>query len=223
MLTGLRLIIVAAALATVTGCQSFYPMQSGAIAPAASVKTSSTETSAVAAEEAAVDTQLPAGSSNDLRNAPMWAQSLVKRAEQFQGVRYKYGGTSPKTGFDCSGFVGYVYKQYGVDLPRDSRSQRSSLKSVKANELKPGDLVFYRVSSSPTGSHAAIYIGNGQIIHASPSARKVVIADMHDSYFTKRYVGAGRINMAEQQVVLQNIPTSTPVSKNTNKKVRRLM
>ncbi|HET8706891.1 MAG TPA: C40 family peptidase, partial [Pseudomonadales bacterium] len=185
-----------------------------------SVKTSSNDTTATAAQEAALDAELPANGRNDLHNAPQWAQSLVKRAEQFQGVRYKYGGTSPQTGFDCSGFVGYVYKQYGVELPRDSRSQLKSLKSVKANELKPGDLVFYRVSTSPTGSHAAIYIGNGQIIHASPRARKVVIADMHDSYFTKRYVGAGRINMAEQQVVLQNIPATAPVTKNGGKKAR---
>lgn len=221
MLTGLRLLVVGAALAAVTGCQSFYPMQSGAAnAPAVSVKDSQAQTPA--ANEAVVDAQLPSGKSNDLKNAPLWAQSLVKRAEQFQGVRYKYGGTSPGTGFDCSGFVGYVYKQYGIDLPRDSRSQLKSLKSIKASELKPGDLVFYRVKSSPTGSHAAIYIGNGQIIHASPSKRKVVIADMHDSYFTKRYVGAGRINIAAQQLVMQNAPVSSPIIRSSNKKVRLL-
>lgn len=202
MLTGLRLTLAAAALSLVTGCQSFYPMQSSLPSPA-SVKTSATE--APVAEEAAA----PETSVDDLKNAPLWAKSLVKRAEQYQGVRYKYGGTSPQTGFDCSGFVGFVYKQYGVDLPRDSRSQLKSLKAIKSNELKPGDLVFYKVSTSPTGSHAAIYIGNGRIIHASPRAHKVVIADMHDSYFTKRYVGAGRININEQQVVMQNTKPET--------------
>jgi len=222
MLTGLRLLLVATVLGTITGCQSFYPMQSGAVsAPAASVKTSAPETHH-AVEDAASGAQSGADSGHDLRNAPLWAQSLVKRAEQFKGVRYKYGGTSPKTGFDCSGFVGYVYKQSGIELPRDSRSQLKSLKRVQPNQLMPGDLVFYRVSSSPTGSHAAIYIGNGEIIHASPRARKVVTAKMSEAYFAKRFVGAGRITHAEQQVVLQNVPDTTPAKKTSGKKARVL-
>ncbi len=91
---------------------------------------------------------------------------LVEYAKQFLGNPYVWGGTSLTNGADCSGFVLSVFKKFGVSLPRVSASQANSGTKIAASELQPGDLVFYG-NSSGTVNHVALYIGNGQVIHAS--------------------------------------------------------
>lgn len=91
---------------------------------------------------------------------------LVEYAKQFLGNPYVWGGTSLTKGADCSGFVLSVFKEFGVSLPHYSGSQAKQGKKISASELQPGDLVFY-ANSSGTINHVAIYIGNGQVIHAS--------------------------------------------------------
>lgn len=91
---------------------------------------------------------------------------LVEYAKQFLGNPYVWGGTSLTKGADCSGFVQSVYKKYGIKLSRTSRSQAKDGTKIKTSELKPGDLVFYG-NSGGTINHVAIYIGGGQVIHAS--------------------------------------------------------
>ena len=117
---------------------------------------------------------------------------LVAYAKGFLGCRYVYGGTSPK-GFDCSGFVKYVYSHFGVSLNRTASAQMSNGVSVSRGELQPGDLVFFNKGSASRASHVGIYIGNGQLIHASTSRTGVIISNMGSSYYTKYYVGARRI------------------------------
>lgn len=90
---------------------------------------------------------------------------LVSYAKQFLGGRYVWGGTNLKTGVDCSGFTQAIYRKFGYSLPRVSRSQASSGKSIKSSQAKAGDLFFY--GSGSYIDHVAIYIGNGQVIHAS--------------------------------------------------------
>ncbi|MGN0166508.1 MAG: C40 family peptidase [Acetatifactor sp.] len=91
---------------------------------------------------------------------------LVEYAKQFLGNPYVWGGTSLTKGADCSGFVLSVYKKFGVSLPHHSGSQAQQGTKIKAADLQPGDLVFY-ANSSGTINHVAIYIGGGQVIHAS--------------------------------------------------------
>jgi len=91
---------------------------------------------------------------------------LVEYAKQFLGNPYVWGGTSLTKGADCSGFVLAVYKHFGVTLPHSSRAQANSGTKISASELQPGDLVFY-TNSSGTINHVAMYIGGGQVIHAS--------------------------------------------------------
>jgi cell wall-associated NlpC family hydrolase len=92
---------------------------------------------------------------------------LVNYALQFVGGRYVWGGTDPHTGADCSGFVQYVYRQIaGVSLPRVSRDQANSGTAVNSSQMQPGDLVFY-TNSKGTVNHVAMYIGNGQVVHAA--------------------------------------------------------
>ena len=92
---------------------------------------------------------------------------VVNYALQFVGGRYVWGGNDPHTGADCSGFVRYVLKNIaGVTLPRTSREQAKTGRAITSSEMKPGDLIFY-ANSKGTVNHVAMYIGNGQIVHAA--------------------------------------------------------
>ena len=94
--------------------------------------------------------------------------SLVNYARNFLGLRYVHAGNSLVTGTDCSGFTSLIYKEFGISLGTTVRSQVYSGTYISKSDLEPGDLVFYSYGSNP--SHVAIYIGNGQIVHASNSA-----------------------------------------------------
>ena len=121
------------------------------------------------------------------------ASQIIATAKEYLGVPYVYGGTSPK-GFDCSGLIYYVFKQYGYSLYRcaDDMYYHDGTNVEKAN-LQPGDLVFFSSSSEAVG-HVGMYIGNGQFIHASSGSGKVVITELEGcSYYITHYVGAKRI------------------------------
>lgn len=108
-------------------------------------------------------------------------KGLVGFAKKFLGTPYVWGGTNP-SGFDCSGFVQYVYGHYGVKLPRISADQARAGKRVGLKELRPGDLVAWDNSSRNNGAdHIAIYIGNGMIIEAPRPGRSVQISHLYDS------------------------------------------
>lgn len=117
--------------------------------------------------------------------------ALIKTALANRGVRYRYGGTS-RSGFDCSGFTRYVYSQYGISLPHSSAAQYSHGKAVARNELKEGDLVFFRTTRRGI-SHVGIYIGGGKFVHASNRIRGVVVDSLGSAYYSARYVGARRL------------------------------
>ena len=122
---------------------------------------------------------------------------IVDFARQYLGVRYSYGGASP-SGFDCSGFTSYVYKQFGYKLNRSASDQLDNGVAVSRSELQPGDLVFFRdpaTAGSYPMSHVGIYIGNGQFIHASSSKTSpgVKISNLSASWYTNIYAGARRI------------------------------
>ncbi len=101
--------------------------------------------------------------------------SLVQKALSYVGGRYVWGGTSLTNGVDCSGFTMQIMAQYGVYLPHSSRGQAGYGRSVSTSELQPGDLIFYGSGSSI--SHVAIYIGNGQIVHASNSRDGIKVSN----------------------------------------------
>ncbi len=119
------------------------------------------------------------------------SNSVVANASELLGTRYRFGGTSPTTGFDCSGFVQYNAKKAGYSLPRTSREQYSSTNPVNKGELKPGDLVFFKARSNSV-DHVGIYIGNNEFIHSPRSGKSVSISKMDDSYYSRRFVRGGR-------------------------------
>lgn len=109
------------------------------------------------------------------------------------GVDYKYGGASHVTGFDCSGLVVHVFREgYGVVLPRNAQAQSQAGRAVSAEELQPGDLVFYNTLNRPF-SHVGIYLGEGKFIHAPRTGAAVRIESLRSAYWSRRWNGARRI------------------------------
>ncbi len=119
------------------------------------------------------------------------AQALLSYASTLMGCPYVYGGTDP-SGFDCSGFVQYVYKHFGISIGRSSDDQYEDGIRVAEEDLQPGDLLFWTSSESAKTTHSAIYIGNRQFIHAS-SNDGITISSMDSLWYSMRYVGAVRI------------------------------
>jgi len=122
------------------------------------------------------------------------AGDAVARALDQVGIRYRRGGTLPETGFDCSGLVGYVFREgIGLVLPRTSREISRSGKVVKKSELQPGDLVFFNTMRR-TFSHVGIYLGDNYFVHAPASGGEVRVENMNAAYWGKRFNGARRID-----------------------------
>jgi LysM repeat protein len=146
-----------------------------------------------------VKTSLKVGTDDNQENGDdigdISRDSIIKVAKRFIGVPYKFGGTSLIKGLDCSAFVGKVFSFLDVDLPRTARELFGVGRSVGRNQLAAGDLVFFRTYASYP-SHVGIYMGSSEFIHASPQARMVTIDSMNRPYFTKRYIGARRIEKA---------------------------
>lgn len=118
---------------------------------------------------------------------------LIAYAKKYVGVRYVYGGKSP-SGFDCSGFVGYVYKNFGIKLNSSSAGMYSNGTRVSKSALSAGDILFFDAASrGKSGSidHVGIYLGNNKFIHASTSNRKVIIQSL--SEYQGTYLGAKRV------------------------------
>ena len=117
-------------------------------------------------------------------------ESIIKTARQYIGVPYKWGGESPQTGFDCSGFTMVVYQLNGLDLPRSSRLQWKAGRPIKRNQLSKGDLVFFATSGGRRVSHVGIFSGDGKFLHASGRGQEIKSADLSNTYWKDRYLGA---------------------------------
>jgi len=117
--------------------------------------------------------------------------AIAEIAQSMVGVNYRYGGHDPERGFDCSGLVYYSHNQIGEQVPRVSYAQLAASDEVGTEDLKPGDLLFYRINGKP--SHVGIYIGSGQFVHAPSSGKKVRISSIDNVYFKPRLIRAGRL------------------------------
>lgn len=114
---------------------------------------------------------------------------IIRTADNFIGVPYRWGGESAEEGFDCSGFTMTVYQLNGLELPRSSRSQWNAGALVNRGELEKGNLVFFRTTGSRI-SHVGIYDGNGRFIHAPGKGKRVRRSSLNSRYYKTRYAGA---------------------------------
>lgn len=123
-------------------------------------------------------------------DAPMIANAAASYARQMVGKHYRYGGSDPGRGFDCSGLVQYSYRRAGLRVARSTRLQRAASESIRLSEARKGDLLFFD-QLGKKASHVAIYLGNGQFVHAPSSGKKVRMDSLNNPYW-KRYLASVR-------------------------------
>jgi hypothetical protein len=124
-------------------------------------------------------------------------QEMLDTALSYLGVPYRFGGASPRTGFDCSGLVNHVFRQaFGLSLPRTAREIARNGAAVARGELLPGDLVFFNTRGF-LNSHVGIYLGDSKFVHAPNSRGRVRIDDLDNTYYRTRFNGARRISATD--------------------------
>lgn len=128
-------------------------------------------------------------------NYPPVAEDVLIRAIGLIGTPYRYGGNTPSSGFDCSGLIGFVYRDAaGIRLPRSTREiSAMRLPAVPRSALQPGDVLFFATAGGHTVSHAGIYVGEGRFVHAPSSGGTVRLDSLSNSYWTRTYLSAKRI------------------------------
>jgi len=117
---------------------------------------------------------------------------LVKMARTFLGLPYRWGGMSERRGVDCSGLVKVLFAKLHVELPRSSREQIQSGKEISLDQLETGDLVFFS-NHGEIPTHVGVYLGNDQFLHAEQKAGRVIITNLKDPWYVKRFLGARRV------------------------------
>lgn len=124
--------------------------------------------------------------------APLDGFLVAGRALAYRGTPYRFGGTDPETGFDCSGLVQYVFGQYGISVPREVQAQYRVGAKIGPAEVRPGDLLFF-ATEGHDASHVAIAISALQFVHAPNSTGVVRVEALNADYWNSRYLGARRI------------------------------
>ena len=117
--------------------------------------------------------------------------AVAELAMGMVGARYRYGGTDPNEGFDCSGLAFYTYTQAGYRIPRTSQEQFRAARKIALADAYAGDLVFFQDQEKL--SHVGIYLGNGRFVHAPANGRKVAVASMSSAYYQQHLVAVGRL------------------------------
>lgn len=144
----------------------------------------------------AIDISWTDNDSGDILEVPDHGKEVVVFALAFTGVDYRYGGNSPENGMDCSGFVGYVFREaFDLSLPRTSAEIEQAGMPVDISELAPGDLVFFNTLGA-SFSHVGIYLGNDRFIHAPRPGAQIRVENMQLPYWTRRFDGARRIGVS---------------------------
>lgn len=130
--------------------------------------------------------ELPGGTAT-----PDPGYALLQAAQSRIGAPYRYGGAGPDA-FDCSGLVSYAHGQVGIAVPRTAAQQFAAATPVKRGELRPGDLVFFRLEGRNV-SHVGIYAGDGRFVHAPQRGGNVRLASLDEDYFRRSFAGGGRL------------------------------
>jgi cell wall-associated NlpC family hydrolase len=131
-------------------------------------------------------------SASVVRAAPDPGGEVADLAQQYVGSPYRWGGASP-AGFDCSGFVMWIYAQFGVAVPHNEAGELASGAPVGSEDLQPGDILVFANTYRRGPSHAGIYLGDGRFVHAADESHGVIVSNLWDGYWGPRLVGASRV------------------------------
>ena len=170
------------------------PLASGATAPAPIASLALPAPAAIATPDTApLAAQLDIlQKAKDAPASPSLAKTVLQHAFALLGTPYRWGGSSPESGFDCSGLVGYVFSTIGIDLPRVSRSMAGEgTKVANRDALAEGDLVFFGKRGHI--DHVGIYIGEGKFLHAPRTGRDVTVSSLTTGYWAQKYLEARRL------------------------------
>ena len=159
------------------------------IAHAAAIAVVATLTGCATAPPA--DRAEPAGPGVGQRTTPSVAARATAIALDQVGTPYRYGGRSPKTGFDCSGLVHYAYHEAGKSVPRTTQTLWAGTERIPKDSLRVGDLVFFRIEGKM--QHVGLYLGDGQFVHAPSTGRRVSVASLSSPFYQKALLGGGRL------------------------------
>jgi cell wall-associated NlpC family hydrolase len=127
------------------------------------------------------------------RPASPKAAKVIRTARALVGYPYKWGGYLPDTGFDCSGFIWFVYHQNGVNLPRVSWQQFGAGSPVKRKDILPGDLIFFKIDKKGKSLHGGVVTDRGTFVHAPSSGKRVMESSLNSPYWYEHYLGARRV------------------------------
>ncbi|MFK8328950.1 C40 family peptidase [Pseudomonas sp. BJa5] len=192
------------------GCAAHGPVsQQQAQQPVATQASAKSSSASLFEEELATEEDLHNFASSKPYQLPALADNILERGMSLIGTRYRFGGTSEQSGFDCSGFIGYLFREEaGLNLPRSTREMINvNAPLVARNNLKPGDLLFFSTNGRGRVSHAGIYLGDDQFIHSSSRRSGGVRIDkLGDRYWSKTFIEAKR--------ALAMAPTETVISRN---------
>lgn len=189
------------------GCAAQQPVSQQQVLNPISVQQnqSPSKASLVFEEELATEDELSDFNASKAYALPVLADSILERGKSLIGTRYRFGGTSQSSGFDCSGFIGYLFREEaGMTLPRSTRDMINvKAPLVARNKLKPGDLLFFSTNGRGRVSHAGIYLGDDQFIHSSSRRSGGVRVDsLGDTYWSKTFIEAKRaLAMAPTTVI----------------------
>lgn len=131
-----------------------------------------------------------AAAQRERRGEAFVRRQIVRTARNFLGLPYRWGGASPRDGFDCSGLTMTAYRLNGYKLPRTSRGQFRAGNPIAADALQPADLVFFATTSGRRVSHVGLYIGQGRFIHAPGRGKTIRIDSLSQGYYRRRMIGA---------------------------------
>ena len=127
--------------------------------------------------------------STSYRSLSPQRQQMMKIAHQSIGTRYKWGGETPREGFDCSGLMQHTYKLSGIRIPRTAAQQRDASHRISRSQLLPGDMIFFKTGRR--SNHVGIYAGNGYFIHASSGSKRVKKEKLNTRYWNQHLVKYG--------------------------------
>lgn len=116
---------------------------------------------------------------------PAERQRVIAAAKRQMGIKYRWGGNTPRQGFDCSGFTKYALKKSGKKIPRTAAQQSKASRTISRSTLRPGDMIFFKTKGTRV-NHVGIYLGDGKFIHAASGGGRVMIDDLRKNYWQKR-------------------------------------